>query len=284
MDREFLKDVISFLAAKYKFRHALIEKDYYLTLILNNIKEHLSDKIVFKGGTLLNKVYFGFKRLSEDLDFSFLSRKDLGTRSKRSRAIKPIKKKMPDFIKMLGLKSTKPEGEGFNESKQYIFKVSYSSVMTGEEGNIKIEISLRYPPLDKPVLNKIYHFYKDPFTGESLLPSNEILSLSLKEAVAEKLRAAITREYTVIRDFYDLWHISKKGFNFNDKFFIGLFEKKLEEENYTGDYGKNFGLDSNGIQRLEKQIETDLLPVIPVGEKFYIWEVFERFNKILEAY
>ena len=284
MDRELLKDIISFLAAKYKFRHSLIEKDYYLTLILNNIKEHLGDKIVFKGGTLLNKVYFDCKRLSEDLDFSFLSEESLATRSRRSRAIKPIKKKMPGFIKMLGLKSKKPEGEGFNESKQYIFKVSYSSVITGEEGNIKIEISLRYPPMDSPVLNKIYHFYKDPFTGENLLPSNEILSLSLKEAVAEKLRATITRKYIAIRDFYDLWCISEKGFSFDDKLFIELFEKKLEEENYKGDYRKNFGYTHEEIKRLKKQIDTDLIPVIPVGEKFYIWEVFERFNKILETY
>ncbi|MCK4322558.1 nucleotidyl transferase AbiEii/AbiGii toxin family protein [candidate division WOR-3 bacterium] len=284
MDKEILKDIIFYLSSKYKFRPAIIEKDYYLTLILNHIRDYLSDKIIFKGGTLLNKIYFDYKRLSEDLDFSFFNKDELNTRSKRSRAIRPIKEKMPEFLEMLELKSDNPEGEGFNESNQYIFKILYSSVITGKEGITKIEISLRNLPLNKPVYNRISHFYKDPFTGENLMPSNKVLCLSLKEAVAEKLRAAITREYIAIRDFYDLWHISGKGFDFHDKKFIKLFKKKLEEEQYEGDYSKNFGFDKNVIIQLKRQIETDLIPVIPLGEKFDINKVFMRFNKILKTF
>ena len=55
MNREKLKEIIPFLSSKYKFRPAIIEKDFYITIILNDINSILSDKIVFKGGTLLNK-------------------------------------------------------------------------------------------------------------------------------------------------------------------------------------------------------------------------------------
>jgi hypothetical protein len=47
IDRERLKDLIPAIAGKMKFRPAIVEKDYYLTVILNNIEGLLSDKIVF---------------------------------------------------------------------------------------------------------------------------------------------------------------------------------------------------------------------------------------------
>ena len=37
--------------------------------------------------------------------------------------------------------------------------------------------------------------------------TGNILSLSMNEAVAEKLKAAITRKEAAIRDYFDLWHI-----------------------------------------------------------------------------
>ena len=71
IDREKFKDIISAIAGKMEFRPAIVEKDYYLTVILNNIQTLFTDKIVFKGGTLLNKAYLNYHRLSEDLDFTY---------------------------------------------------------------------------------------------------------------------------------------------------------------------------------------------------------------------
>ena len=124
---------------------------------------------------------------------------------------------MPGFLRVLGLDSEQPKGEGVNNSTQYIFNISYPSVITGKSESIKIEVALRQPPIDKPVYNVIKHFYKNPFTEENLIPSNKILSLSLNETVAEKLKAAITRRDSAIRDYYDLWHIAKAKFDFHNK-------------------------------------------------------------------
>ena len=111
IDREKLKDIIPAIAGKMKFRPVIVEKDYYLTVILNNIEALLTDKIVFKGGTLLNKAYLNYHRLSEDLDFSYNAK--FTSRSQRSKAITPIREKMPSFLKDLNLTSDKPEGGGF---------------------------------------------------------------------------------------------------------------------------------------------------------------------------
>jgi predicted nucleotidyltransferase component of viral defense system len=55
-------------------RDQQFEKDYILSWILFGIAKHeqLSKAIVFKGGTVLKKVYFEDYRFSEDLDFTLL--------------------------------------------------------------------------------------------------------------------------------------------------------------------------------------------------------------------
>lgn len=280
IDKEKFKDLISTIARKMRFRPVIVEKDYYLTVILNNIEALLSDKIIFKGGTLLNKVHLNYHRLSEDLDFTYNA--EFTTRSQRSKAITPIREKMPDFLKAIQLTSDKPEGEGFNNSTQYVFKVKYPSVLTSKDDVIKIEISLRQPPIDKPVNTEIKHFYQDPFTGEDLFPRGKILSLSWDEAVAEKLKAAISRKDVVIRDYYDLWHIAEFGFDFHNDKFIKLFKRKVIDEGYTGDYRKNFGLSPDKLSSLRRQVDTDLIPVIRSGEIFDLDSVLERFNVIMK--
>lgn len=281
IDSEKLKDIIQTIAGQRKFRPGLVEKDYYLTIILNNIESLLSDKIVLKGGTLLNKVHLNFHRLSEDLDFTYCGKESLSTRTQRSKAISPIQDKMPTFLKILQLKSEKPSGNGFNNSTQYIFNVQYFSFITAREENIKIEISLRQPPLDKPVYKVIRHFYQDPFTGANLIPMNKVLSLSLNEAVAEKLKASITRKDVAIRDYFDLWHVVESKFDFYQDKFIELFKKKLEDEDYEGNFRKNFGLSETQLVVLRRQVKTDLIPVIRAGKKFDLEGVCERFNQIL---
>mgnify|MGYP001609838286 CR=1 FL=1 len=280
MDKVNLKDIILAVAREQNFNPVLIEKDYYITIILNSINSRLSEDIVFKGGTLLNKMYLNYHRLSEDIDFSYLGKEELDSRTKRSRAVKPIRKKMSDFLKYLNLQSDKPEGDSFNNSLQYIFTVTYPSIITEKEGKINIEISLRQNPFDKPVYNIIEHFYKDPFSGEDLIQKNKIKCLSLNEAVAEKLKAAVSRRDVAIRDYFDLYYIAKSGFNFKNKDFISIFKKKLVYEKYKGDFKINFGLKKENIELLEKQIETDLMPVIKIGEKFDLKKVFELYNKI----
>ncbi len=49
---------------------AVVEKDYYVTLILRLLSEKL-DNVVFKGGTSLSKGYHAISRFSEDIDITF---------------------------------------------------------------------------------------------------------------------------------------------------------------------------------------------------------------------
>ncbi len=58
------------LAGKYQIPLGTLEKDYALTNLLSVIANFPKlNKMVFKGGTALKKVYFENFRFSEDLDF-----------------------------------------------------------------------------------------------------------------------------------------------------------------------------------------------------------------------
>ena len=282
LKRDKLAELCTALSQKHGFRPAILEKDYYLTLILKNINGITGDSVVFKGGTLFNKIHLNYHRMSEDLDFSYAFSDRLKTRASRSKAITPIREKIGGFLKELGFSTGEPTGTGFNNSTQYVFNVIYDSMFLGKSDKIKIEISLRAPVYDKPVLNEVKHLYRDIFTDEDLIPGGRILSLSYDEAVAEKLKAAITRLEPAIRDYYDLKHINEAGFDFCSGKFVAIFNKKLEEEKYLGDYAVNFGLNSERIILLKKQVETDLKPVIRAGEEFNLDEVLEIFNGILQ--
>lgn len=58
----------------------IIEKDYLIELLLYYLAQDktLKDKLIFRGGTALKKIYFPDYRFSEDLDFIVRSGADLG--------------------------------------------------------------------------------------------------------------------------------------------------------------------------------------------------------------
>ena len=61
------------IANRLGIRDTQIEKDYVIGWILRgiSINKYLKERLIFKGGTSLRKIYFPDYRLSEDLDFTF---------------------------------------------------------------------------------------------------------------------------------------------------------------------------------------------------------------------
>jgi len=69
-DRERFKSVIEQTADDCGRTLIVVEKDYYVTLILKQLTEQL-DNCVFKGGTSLSKGFHVIDRFSEDIDITF---------------------------------------------------------------------------------------------------------------------------------------------------------------------------------------------------------------------
>ena len=69
-DKELFEEVITEANAQTGIVQSIIEKDYYVTMILKLLAKSNPD-IVFKGGTSLSKCFHLIDRFSEDIDITF---------------------------------------------------------------------------------------------------------------------------------------------------------------------------------------------------------------------
>jgi predicted nucleotidyltransferase component of viral defense system len=286
-DKDKFRDLVDRAATRAGFYAPLMEKDYYLTFILSKIRE-LSPDLIFKGGTCLNKIYYSYYRLSEDLDFSMQLPATAATRTDRRKAIQPIKDKITTFAKHLGLRLEGDNQAGRNESKQYIYYFVYDAITFPAEQTIKLEISLRFNPLLPPEAREIQHQYIHPFTGESLLDAGTVNCLVLNEIVSEKMRASALRKDIAPRDFYDLDFILRNRFNPADRQVIDLFRKKLMEDNGDTDLKKylvNMGRTDQEIKDMRSRIKEELFEVLTREEResFDLENALKRINKAMKS-
>jgi predicted nucleotidyltransferase component of viral defense system len=140
------QEAITYTASTTGFGSLLIEKDYYCSLVLQDLVEFFHSGLVFKGGTCLSKVHLDFYRLSEDLDF-VISIAATATASKRSLAISPTRKHLASLCQRHDCFKESEALKGHNASRQYNGAFSYRSVVTGQDETIRLEIALREPLL-----------------------------------------------------------------------------------------------------------------------------------------
>ena len=69
-DKELLRDIIVTVSERTGIDESIVEKDYYVTLILKELVQR-NPNVVFKGGTSLSKAYHVINRFSEDIDITF---------------------------------------------------------------------------------------------------------------------------------------------------------------------------------------------------------------------
>ena len=69
-DKDLFTEVITEANAQTGIAESIIEKDYYVTMILKLLAKSSPD-MVFKGGTSLAKCFHLINRFSEDIDITF---------------------------------------------------------------------------------------------------------------------------------------------------------------------------------------------------------------------
>ena len=226
-DPALFREAVNYTAAATGFSSNLIEKDYFSTVLLQYLAE-AGCALVFKGGTCLAKVHAGFYRLSEDLDFVIPTPVD-ASRTERSRrvagskiAVAGIGSRLPGLRAITALTGT-------NSSAQYIGAVGYTSLLRRQEETIKIEVGLREPLLTPAIQGEVRTLLLDPFSGSPMAPALMMPCLSRQEAMAEKLRAALSRREVAIRDFYDIDHaVRELSLLVLEPELLGLVRQKLE--------------------------------------------------------
>jgi predicted nucleotidyltransferase component of viral defense system len=208
-------------------RDQQIEKDYILSWILYGISNHeiLSKEIVFKGGTVLKKVYFEDYRFSEDLDFTLLNAEITNEH------IFSWFRQIFDFIKEEAnipldiIDNNEHEDGGIN------FYISYIGPLGGQGNNkrVKVDVSRSEQLVFEPVMKDVLVDYSD-------MEEHQLLCYSLDEVLVEKMRSVMQRMQA--RDFYDIWYLLEMhGMDVN--FYVNEFEIKCKSKNiHHSDFSK----------------------------------------------
>lgn len=274
-DGDLFREAVLYTASITGFNPELVEKDYFCSLLLSYLYSDESP-LVFKGGTCLSKVYGGFYRLSEDLDF-MISTPSGSSRSLRRRSIEPLKRtveRLPDALRVFSISENLT---GRNNSTQYIAQIQYRSSIRSLPASIKIEIGLREELLTPVQEGRVTTLLNNPFSRKAAVREFNVSCMSLEEAYAEKVRAALTRIELAIRDFYDIdYAIQGLGLDLSKKNFIDLAIKKLT---VPGNDPTN--ITAARKEMLRRQLETDLKPILRERD-FQRFELDRAFNLVAQ--
>lgn len=177
-------------------RDQQIEKDYILSWILQGIAQHdkLSKTIVFKGGTVLKKVYFEDYRFSEDLDFTLLENEISNEQifDWFAEVFEYVRDEANIPLEIID--NNEHEDGGIN------FYISYVGPLGGLGANkkVKVDISRSESLVFEPVM-------KEAFLGYTDQEDHRLLCYPLEEVLVEKMRSVMQRMQA--RDFYDIWYL-----------------------------------------------------------------------------
>ncbi len=277
-------------------RRDLIEKDILLQMLLNELVKNkdFKDNFTFKGGTCLIKVYFGYFRFSEDLDFSYLNQKEFTGKSRSK-----VRENMSEKISKIG-ELIEPIAKQFNldfklekENRKYFefggsnafvtFKLWHDSVVLNKPSFIKIQVNfiekLNYDIKELPAIfilgNKDRKEIETLFNDYSyLLSPVKIKVYDLKEILIEKIRAILTRRGIKARDFVDVFLIVKKEkLNLNDfrKQIIDKINDMLKFEKYN-----------QNIKNKETQLKENL--ILGEEEALMLTPIDKGFPKFLKEF
>lgn len=197
------------------------EMDYLQDIVLLGIYREFGDRLVFKGGTCLYKLY-KLNRFSEDLDFT----------ARKGFKPKDFFARLPSIFSLFNINCS-VKVEPFQHSINVYLEINGLLYDGRKESRSRLilNISLRekvfFSPLRIPY-NSLYQEVR-PF---------DIYAMEEKEILAEKVRAVHQREKA--RDVYDLWYlltvkkvavdfklVQKKLSHINLKFSRDIFLKKI---------------------------------------------------------
>lgn len=212
-------------------RRDMIEKDVILHELLLDLSknEFFADNFVFKGGTCLIKCFYGYKRFSEDIDFTWKKQSDFKgktqkqIRSELSGLISRTGKMLEEIATKRGLEFKLKKGDRTfvelgGSNKLCTFKIWYQSEVLGRRSFIKVQINFveemcfevgrrtaRSLLVKRDAeLDALFPEYAD-YAAKISLETYDI-----REILSEKIRALLTRRGTKARDFVDVYLISRE--------------------------------------------------------------------------
>ncbi len=237
-NKELFSDAIIAASAELNIAPAIIEKDYYVTLLLKQITKKCPD-IIFKGGTSLSKCFNIINRFSEDIDIGLDTDKATeGMRKKLKAAIK-------EEINELGFELDNPENiftRTYYNKYQIKYPISEATPFIKPYLYVETAIFMKpFPVETKEADTYLYRFLKklgkDNIIEEYNLSPFSVRVQTLDRTFIDKIFALgdyylTGKTYGYSRHLYDLYKITPE-IRFDNKFFKLYEDVKIIRSNDT---------------------------------------------------
>ena len=159
-DKDAFEELLIGAANELMIPTNIIEKDYYVTIVLKSLSEKLKD-MVFKGGTSLTKCYQLLDRFSEDIDISYTAESGIPGEAKKRQLKRAV------VAAMIELNFPITNIENTRSRRHYnCYRAAYPSIYD-QSGILKPELVvetyvalLPFPTTKQMVYNYIYRFLK----------------------------------------------------------------------------------------------------------------------------
>lgn len=235
-----------------------VEQDLIISRALIEIyqNEKISESLVFRGGTALNKLYIiPPARYSEDLDFVQIKSEPIGP------TIANIRNVLDNWL-------GSPKGKLTERSAKLIY--NYLTV-DGFSAKVKIEINTTEHYQVQKLSNIEYSIRSTWFEGKS-----HIVTYQLEELIATKLRALYQRRKG--RDLFDLWYVLNQNI-VNVENVLQIFKLYCNRENQIitrALFEKNLSQ-----KYLHPEFRIDMQALLAQGTEWNFEDAFDFVNDML---
>lgn len=154
-NRELFEDVVTLTSERMGVTADIVEKDYYVTMILR-ILSMARYTVVFKGGTSLSKAFGVIDRFSEDIDITFTEHLGANRRKRlKYEILKPVAEELGLIIKNWN----HIESDRDYNHYDYCYDPVSDYSMGGLVPYVKLETALMsyaFPTVERQISNYIY--------------------------------------------------------------------------------------------------------------------------------
>ena len=194
-NREEFFDAVNLAAERHNVLPTVVEKDYYVTMILRGLSSRL-DYVVFKGGTSLSKCHKVIKRFSEDIDITIDIKLSQGQMKKLKETIKTVAEE-------LGLRIPNIEETRSRRSyNRYILE--YDSVLAEPDNAIQTSVLMEtsFAEISFPTVLLPVHSYIGDMMMEEAPGQIENYRLELFEMKVQGIDRTLADKVFALCDYY----------------------------------------------------------------------------------
>lgn len=210
-NKNLFKQLIINIANEKGISEAIVEKDYYVSLILQEINKKC-ENLVFKGGTSLSKCHSIINRFSEDIDLSCQKKLTQGERKKIVHAIIDIVKNFGFIVRN---ESKINSGMDFNN-----FEIEYPILFNNNNLKNYVMIDLYFSLISFPIENKFAsNFIYEYLVDNKLLDNIDFDELKPFQIATQSVERTFVDKVFALCDFY-----LNKEFEETSRYIYDLFK------------------------------------------------------------